>query len=292
MHDYVKLIRDIMYFGTEREDRTGVGSKFLWGSQIRFDMAGPFPLTSVRPVPVRWVFEELMMFLRGDTDTRVLEEKGITIWKGNTSRAFLDKKGLTHLPEGNMGKGYGYQWRKFNAGVGSGFNPGVDQLANVIDGLQKDPGSRKHLISAWNPQQLSEMALEPCHVIQHYYIAEGHLFSAFWMRSNDVIYGLPFNIACYGLLHMMMAKLLKVNPGYMLYQCSDAHIYKNQYGLAHKILDRWDVNHQELKAAKPEVEITKELNTLDDLLNLDGKDVLLHNYHPMPDFDDKPPMAV
>ena len=146
MHNYRELLNDIIENGTNRGDRTGVGSRYIWGTQLNFDLSNGFPATVCRPVPLRWAFEETMFFLRGETQTTILEDKGVSIWKGNTSREFLDGRGLHWLPTGDMGKGYGHQWRNFGGLHGierqydaSPENDGLDQIVKLIDGLKNDP---------------------------------------------------------------------------------------------------------------------------------------------------------
>lgn len=290
MQNYVDLLEKIVNRGEPREDRTGIGSRVIWGAQLEFYCQDwLFPAVTARPVPLRWVFEELMMFLRGETQTKCLEEKGITIWKGNTTREFLDSRGLTWLEEGDMGKGYGYQWRKFNCGVASIFNPGVDQLKELIEGMQKNPESRRHIITAWNPQQLKDMALPPCHILQHYNIVNGWLNGCFWMRSNDVLYGLPFNIAQYAFMLFFLAKLLGLKPGKLVYQCSDAHLYENQIDAAKQTIEQW--KNPDVEVSLPWITLP-EINSLDDLLNLEWSDIEMSEYVPLPDIKDKPAMAV
>ena len=298
MKQYIDLIDEVIVGGHDRVDRTGIGSRFIWGTQMHFDLSSGFPATTVRPVPLRWAFEETMFFLRGETDTKLLEEKGVTIWKGNTTREFLDSRGLNHLPIGNMGKGYGYQWRNFGGterGVDGYLNTvaygieGIDQINDLIDGMISDPDSRRHIVSAWNPMQLNDTALPPCHLLQHYNISNGKLNSLFWMRSNDVIYGLPFNIAQYAFINLFIAKLFNLQPGTLVYQCSDAHIYINQLNMAIDMLERFESNPPK---QLPTIEIDKPIESFDDILSLEWDDIEVIGYDPHPDFKDKPKMAV
>lgn len=281
---YLDILRKIVDTGVDRPDRTGVNSRSIWHASMDIDLQKGFPILTTRKVSMRIAFEETWFFLRGETNTKKLEEKKINIWKGNTSRDFLDARGLHHLPEGDYGKAYGFQWRNF------GGDPqfavvGVDQLHQLVDGLQKDPYSRRHIISAWNPQQLGEMALPPCHLYQQYQILDGKLNSAFVMRSNDFLYGNPYNIMSYALLNIALSKLLKLAPGKLGFTGMDVHLYQNQIDIAKQQITR-------SYTALPELVLHKDITTLDDLLNLEYADFELVGYDPLPDFKDKPPMAV
>ena len=273
--------------GVERPDRTDVGaSKFVPGYSMSWDLADGFPMITTRKVPFRIAFEETMFFLRGDTDTKKLEEKRINIWKGNTSRSFLDSKGLQHLPVGSLGAGYSHQWRNFNGKVGHP-DTGIDQVKNMIEEMQANPTSRRHVITAWNPSQLDETPLPPCHLMHMYSIDPVNklLHSSFVMRSNDVPFGLPFNIMSYAFLNVVFSKVVGLNPGQLTYFAQDAHIYKNQYDMVTEQLER---TPRDL----PSLYIDKELNTFDDMLNLEYSDIRIEGYYPHPDIESKPGMAV
>jgi len=287
MKQYLELLQDVLDNGVDKEDRTGVGSRAVFGRQLRFDLSKGFPILTTRRVSLRIAFEETMFFLRGDTDTKKLEEKGIYIWRNNTTREFLDKVGLNYLPEGNMGKGYGFQWRNFNGqsnapesrGIG-----GVDQISQLLEGLKKDPYGRRHIVTAWNPSQLEATALPSCHLMHMYSVAEGKLNNCFIMRSNDIPFGLPFNTMSYALLNHIFAKYLGFLPGETVYMGWDAHIYQNQISMAKEQLTR------EPKSL-PQLRINKDLTTLDDIMSLEFEDIELIGYDPHPDIKDKPPMA-
>lgn len=276
---YLNLIWDILENGTDKEDRTGVGSRSVFGRQLRFDLSEGFPLITTRKTSFKIAFEETMFFLRGDTNTKLLEEKGINIWKGNTTREFLDSRGLYNLPEGNMGKGYGYQWRNFgkdHINAGSVFleNRGVDQVMQVLHGLEKDPYSRRHIISAWNPQQLNQMALPPCHILHQYQVMDGKLNSCFFMRSNDVYLGLPYNIASYAFINILFSEILGLVPGDLVYMGGDVHLYQNQIENAKKQVQREPLN-------PPKIQFKKK-PTLDNFLTLQLDDVELIGYEHHP----------
>lgn len=300
---YINIMKRILTHGVDRPDRTGIGSRAIWGAMVDVDLADGFPIVTTRKTSFRIAFEETWFFLRGETDTKKLEDKNIFIWKGNTSREFLDGRGLSYLPEGHLGKGYGYQWRNFG---GDGYEPkyydyvldkqmydydvrdntGVDQVINVLNGLKSDPNGRRHIISGWNPQQLNEMALPPCHLYNQYQILNGKLNSSFVMRSHDWLYGGPFNFMGYALLNIAFAKYLKLEPGHLTYFGNDVHIYDNQIDIASQQIKR--------KPYKlPKIMLNKTLNTIDDIFNIEYQDFIFTTpYKAHPDFKNKPKMAI
>lgn len=288
MQNYIELLSDVMNNGVDKPDRTGVGSRAVFGRMLRWDLSKGFPLQTVRRVPLRIAFEETMFFLRGQTNTKLLEEKNINIWKGNTSREFLDKRGLQYLPEGDMGKGYGYQWRHW--GVADSIKT-VDQISDLLSGIKSDPYGRRHVVTGWNPGDLHRMALPPCHMLHMYgvegdfTVGEGRLNNSFVMRSNDVPFGLPFNIASYALINHIFAKHLNLTPGDLVYFGWDVHIYQNQFEMVDEMLER-------TPRALPTLNIKKDLPTLDDILSLQWEDIELIGYDPYPDVKNKPGMAV
>lgn len=280
---YLNIMRQILDEGIDVEnDRTGVGTRGIFGAQMVFDMDDGFPLLTTRRIAFRIAFEEMMWFLRGQTDSKILEQKKINIWRGNTTREFLDAKGLTHLPEGDAGKNYSWQLRNFN---GSHAGSGYDQLAAIVSGIKTDPSSRRHFVSYWNPQQvLTEAALPPCHVSWAVQIAGGRLNLSFQMRSNDFYLGNPTNIAGYGFLLHALANLTGHRPGRLVFQGSDVHLYKNQLDNA-----RIQITREPLPL--PQFRINKQLSTLDDLLALQYLDVEMVGYAHHPDLP-KVEMAV
>ncbi len=302
MQNYKNLLQDVMDNGIDKPDRTGIGSRAVFGRMLKWDLADGFPLTTIRKVPLRIAFEETMFFLRGETQTKLLEEKKINIWKGNTSREFLDKRGLVNLPTGDMGKGYGYQWRHWETPQVTTEDNGVlmerfvsvkktDQIADLLTGIKNDPFGRRHVVTGWNPGQLNEMALPPCHMMHMYSVegefnaTNGRLNNSFVMRSNDVPFGLPFNIAGYALLNHIFAKHLGIAPGELTYFGWDVHVYQNQFAMVEEMLER---GPREL----PTLKINKDLKTFDDILNLQWEDIELIGYDPHPDVQNKPEMAV
>ena len=223
---YLDLMQEIMDKGTYTPDRTGTGTFSIFGSKLEFELNGKLPLLTTKKMFTKGIIEELLFFLRGETNTKLLEEKGVNIWKGNTSREFLDSRGLHNEPEGSLGKGYGFQWRNFCGDVIGG-TPGVDQLKEVIDNIKSDPYSRRHIVTAWNPKQINEMALPPCHTFWQFYIRDGKLSCQFYMRSVDVFLGLPFNIVSYALLTYLIAEMTGLQAEKVIFVGGDTHLYSN-----------------------------------------------------------------
>lgn len=296
MQNFLDLYKDILENGIDKSDRTGIGSRAVFGRMLRWDLSEGFPIITTRRVPLRIAFEETMFFLRGETNTKLLEEKRINIWKKNTSREFLDGRGLQHLPEGDMGKGYGYQWRHWESARHNDEKSQwedlpmydiveVDQIKELLNGIKKDPFGRRHVVTGWNPGQLHEMALPPCHMLHMYSVTpDNRLHTSFVMRSNDVPYGLPFNIMGYALLNHIFAKHLGLTPGELVYMGWDVHIYQNQMDMVKEQLTREP-------RPLPKFNIKKDLSTFDDIMNLQWEDVELIGYDPHPDIADKPEMA-
>ena len=286
MKNYLDLLRTVLETGTERPDRTGIGSKFISGATLKWDLSDGFPMITTRNTSFRIAFEETMMFLRGETDTTKLEAKGINIWKGNTSREFLDNAGLHHLPTGSLGTGYSHTWRNFG---GDMLDPtsGIDQITGLLEGLQQDPTGRRHVVTAWNPMQLAGTPLPPCHLMHMYTVnpEKNTLNSCFIMRSNDLPFGLPFNTMGYAFLNMVFAKYLGYDPGELVYFGWDAHIYMNQMDMVKEQLEREPF-------PLPDLKINKELLTIDDIMNLQYDDIEIVDYESHPDIKSKPGMAI
>lgn len=287
MQNYIELLSDVMSNGVDRPDRTGIGTRSVNGRLLRWDLQQGFPIITSRRVSLKIAFEETMFFLRGNSNTKLLEEKNINIWRGNTSREFLDARGLTHLPEGDMGRGYGVQWRHWRTSE----NSEVDQIDNLLSGIKSDPYGRRHVVTGWNPGELDQMALPPCHMMQLYTVngeftvGDGKLNSCFIMRSNDVPFGLPYNIMSYALLNHVFAKHLGMVPGELVYMGWDVHIYHNQFDMVNEQLTR-------TPRALPRLHIDKDLGTIDDIMSLEWSDIRLEGYDPHPDIASKPKMAV
>jgi thymidylate synthase len=282
MQNFIDLLNDVVTNGVDKDDRTGVGSRSVFGRMLRWDLAQGFPIITTRKVALRIAFEETMFFLRGETNTKLLEEKKINIWKGNTSREFLDNRGLQHLPEGSIGTGYSHNWRNFGGTLGE--NDGVDQIKELLVGIKNDPLSRRHIVTGWNPLQMSGTPLPPCHIMNMYSVENGKLNSSFVMRSNDVPFGLPYNIMSYALLNHMFAKHLNLESGDLVYMGWDVHIYQNQMKMVNEQLTRTPL-------ALPKLNIKKDLPTLSDILSLQWEDIELIGHNSHPDIKDKPEMA-
>lgn len=229
-----ELIR-IMNEGFDSGDRTGTGTRKVWSANFELDLeqekatqACLLPALTTRKVFPRTAYYELLWMLSGNTDANWLKERGIGIWNGNTSREFLDSRGLTHLREGQIGKGYGHQFRNFS---------GVDQLSNVFDGLLADPDGRRHIISLWNPAELDEMALPPCHMMYQFGVTDDLLNLKFYQRSADMILGVPMNIMFSAMFLTIAAKALGYRVGKLSHSMGDAHIYHNHFQAAEYLID-------------------------------------------------------
>ena len=220
---YLALLQDILDHGVDRDDRTGTGSRSVFGRQMRFDLAAGFPLLTTKKLHLKSIIIELLWFLRGDTNVRWLQEHGVTIWD-----EWAD-------PEtGELGPVYGKQWRSWAAPDGRV----IDQITGVLNSLKTNPNSRRHIVSAWNPAEVDQMALPPCHCLFQFYVAQGRLSCQLYQRSADVFLGVPFNIASYALLTLMMAQALDLEPGDFVHTLGDAHLYHNHFDQAREQLSR------------------------------------------------------
>lgn len=228
---YLKLVQEIISSGTLKDDRTGTGTLSKFGCQMWFNLRRSFPLLTTKRVFWRGVVEELLWFISGSTNAKVLLEKDIHIWDGNASRDYLDSIGLSDREEGDLGPIYGFQWRHFGARytnmhadyTGQGF----DQLSDVIDKIKNRPDDRRIILSAWNPSDLKLMALPPCHMFAQFYVANGELSCQMYQRSADMGLGVPFNIASYALLTCMIAQVCGLTPGDFIHIIGDAHVYRS-----------------------------------------------------------------
>lgn len=240
---YLNCLSDILYNGKERIDRTGTGTISVFGRQMRFKLSnGIIPLLTTKQVPWKSCIHELLWFLRGDTDAKILQKQGVKIWDGNTSREFLDSRGLSHYDEGILGPGYGYQWRHFGAEYSQEYSDtskikdrsivgGFDQVQYLVDELKNNPFSRRIFLSAWNPAKSHEMALVPCHVSCQFYVEESNgkmkLSCHMYQRSADMFLGEPWNILSYSILTYILAKKCDMEPHEIVISLGDAHIYKD-----------------------------------------------------------------
>ncbi|MGF1465494.1 MAG: thymidylate synthase [Sandaracinaceae bacterium] len=211
MRAYLELLREVRDHGVRREDRTGTGTLSVFGRQLRFDLRDRFPLVTTKRIHFKSVLLELLWFLRGDGNARWLQERGVTIWDEWAG------------PDGDLGPVYGVQWRSWPTPDGGT----IDQLARVLDQIRAEPSSRRHVVSAWNVADLDRMALQPCHTLFQFYVAEGRLSCQLYQRSADLFLGVPFNIASYSLLTMMVAQCTGLAPGDFVHTFGDAHLYLN-----------------------------------------------------------------
>lgn len=231
MRQYLDLMQHIIDNGTEKTDRTGTGTKSVFGYQMRFDLEQGFPVVTTKKLHLRSIIHELLWFLKGDTNIEYLKENGVSIWD-----EWAD-------PEGNLGPVYGYQWRSWPASNGES----IDQISRVIDQIKNDPDSRRIIVSAWNVGQLHEMALPPCHAFFQFYVADGKLSCQLYQRSADVFLGVPFNITSYALLLKMMAQACNLQAGEFVHTLGDAHLYSNHMEQAELQLSRAPRNLPEMK---------------------------------------------
>jgi thymidylate synthase len=211
MKQYLDLLDHVMSTGTVKKDRTGTGTKSVFGYQMRFNLGEGFPLLTTKKLHLKSIIHELLWFISGDTNTRYLNENGVKIWN-----EWADN-------DGNLGPVYGYQWRSWPADGGRK----IDQLTGVIDSIRRSPDSRRHLVCSWNVGEIEKMALPPCHILFQFYVADGRLSCQLYQRSADIFLGVPFNIASYSLLTLMVAQVTGLKPGDFVHTLGDAHIYLN-----------------------------------------------------------------
>jgi len=222
MIQYLELMHHVLHNGVRKEDRTGTGTLSVFGYQMRFDLADSFPAVTTKKLHLRSIIHELLWFLRGDTNIKYLHDNGVTIWD-----EWADENG-------ELGPVYGYQWRSWPAPDGGS----IDQIAQVVEQIRRNPDSRRHIVSAWNPAQVGQMALPPCHTLFQFYVAEGRLSCQLYQRSADIFLGVPFNIASYALLTRMMAQVTGLQPGEFVHTFGDAHLYLNHLEQAELQLSR------------------------------------------------------
>ena len=213
MQQYLDLMRRVMQEGTLKEDRTGTGTKSVFGHQMRFDLSNGFPCITTKKLHLKSIIHELLWFLKGDTNIKYLKENGVRIWD-----EWADESG-------DLGHVYGYQWRSWPAPDGKH----IDQITQVVDTLKNNPDSRRIIVSAWNVGEIEQMALPPCHAFFQFYVADGKLSCQLYQRSADIFLGVPFNIASYALLTMMMAQVCDLEVGDFVHTFGDAHIYTNHF---------------------------------------------------------------
>jgi thymidylate synthase len=256
LRQYLDLLAKVRNQGIAKGDRTNTGTLSIFGHQMRFDLAEGFPLVTTKKLHVKSIIHELLWFLRGSTNVCYLKEHGVTIWD-----EWADA-------QGELGPVYGRQWRSWPAPDGRH----IDQIAQVVESLKRDPDSRRHIVSAWNVGELDQMALSPCHCLFQFYVGEGRLSCQLYQRSADVFLGVPFNIASYALLTLMMAHVTGFEPGEFVHSFGDAHLY-----LTH--LDQADEQLKRSPRALPRLEINPEIHSL---FNFAYEDFKLVGYDPHP----------
>jgi thymidylate synthase len=242
-YKYLDLLNDILNNGSERNDRTCTGTISVFARQLRFNISnGICPVLTTKKVPWKHCIEELLWFLRGDTDSKKLESKGVKIWKGNSSREFLDNRSLNHLQEGDIGAGYGFQWRHYGAeytGCNDDYNnKGIDQVNMLIQNIKTNPYDRRHILTAWNPSALDQMALPPCHCFAQFYVEGEFLSCHMYQRSVDAFLGFPWNILSYSLLTKIIALKCGLEAKELIISTGDTHIYKNHINQVKEQLSR------------------------------------------------------
>ena len=227
MRQYLDLLGHSLENGRERRDRTGTGTIGVFGWQMRFDLREGFPLLTTKKLHLRSILAELLWFLRGETHVRSLQEQGVRIWN---EWATADQTARFGRKEGDLGPIYGHQWRNFGAtpvGDGTWKDDGVDQIAQVVRAIRETPWSRRMIVTGWNPKEADQVALPPCHTMFQFYVQDGELSCQLYQRSGDVFLGVPFNIASYALLTMMIAQVTDTKPGTFVHTLGDAHLYLN-----------------------------------------------------------------
>ena len=222
MTPYLELLRHVLETGTDRPDRTGTGTRSVFGYQMRFDLSDGFPLLTTKRLHLKSIINELLWFLRGETNVRWLQERGVRIWD-----QWADANG-------DLGPVYGSQWRSWPDGQGGT----IDQIAKLVESIRHNPNSRRHIVTAWNPAEVDEMALPPCHCLFQFYVADGRLSCQLYQRSGDVFLGVPFNIASYALLTAMMAQVTGYRAGEFIHSFGDVHLYSNHFEQAREQLRR------------------------------------------------------
>jgi thymidylate synthase len=251
---YLNLMQHVLENGIRKEDRTGTGTLSVFGYQMRFDLGVGFPALTTKKVHLRSIIHELLWFLKGDTNIKYLHDNGVSIWD-----EWADENG-------DLGQVYGYQWRSWPAANGKH----IDQISQVVDQIRETPDSRRIIVSAWNVGEIGNMALPPCHAFFQFYVADGRLSCQLYQRSADIFLGVPFNIASYALLTMMMAQATGLQPGEFIHTLGDAHLYSNHLEQARTQLQR------ELRAL-PVMKINPDVN---DIFAFRFEDFELINYHP------------
>jgi thymidylate synthase len=256
MRQYLELMRHVLEHGNEKSDRTGTGTLSVFGYQMRFDLSEGFPLVTTKKCHLKSIIYELLWFLRGETNIKFLNEHGVTIWD-----EWADSNG-------NLGPVYGHQWRSWDGPDGKH----IDQIAEAIEQIRKNPDSRRIIVSSWNVGELSEMRLPPCHALFQFYVSSGNLSCQLYQRSADIFLGVPFNIASYALLTLMIAQVCGLKPGDFVHTFGDAHLYLNHIDQAREQLSREPRKLPRMKL-NPDVE---------NIFDFEYEDFILEGYDPYP----------
>ena len=256
MRQYLDLLRRVRETGAQKGDRTGTGTVSVFGHQMRFDLADGFPMLTTKKLHLKSIIHELLWFLQGDTNIKYLNDNGVSIWN-----EWADENG-------DLGPVYGHQWRSWPAKDGGT----IDQISNLVEQIRKNPNSRRLIVTAWNPADVDSMALPPCHCLFQFYVADGRLSCQLYQRSADIFLGVPFNIASYALLTMMVAQVTGLQPGEFVHTLGDAHLYMNH-------LDQTDEQLSREPRALPIMVLNPEV---DDLFAFTFDDFQLRDYDPLP----------
>jgi thymidylate synthase len=264
MQQYLDLLKHVMKNGHDKGDRTGTGTRSVFGHQMRFDLSETFPVLTTKKLHLRSIIHELLWFLQGDTNIKYLKDNGVRIWD-----EWADENG-------DLGPVYGAQWRSWPTPNGES----VDQITKLIDSIKNNPNSRRHIVSAWNPALVDEMALPPCHCLFQFYIADGKLSCQLYQRSADIFLGVPFNIASYALLTLMLAQVTGLKPGEFVHTLGDAHIYHNHF-------EQTELQLTRTPTQLPTMWINPDIT---DLFDFKFEDFKLENYDAEPNI--KAPIAV
>ncbi|MBV8047542.1 MAG: thymidylate synthase [Paludibacterium sp.] len=264
MKQYLDLMQHVLAHGQDKSDRTGTGTRSVFGYQMRFDLSEGFPLVTTKKLHLKSIVHELLWFLSGDTNIRYLKENGVSIW---------DEWADEH---GDLGPVYGYQWRSWPTPDGGK----IDQIAQVVEMIRRNPDSRRLIVSAWNPALVEQMALPPCHSLFQFYVAGGKLSCQLYQRSADIFLGVPFNIASYALLTQMVAHVCGLQPGDFVHTLGDAHLYSNHFEQA----------REQLARAPRQLPVMRINPAVTDLFAFRFEDFVLEGYDPHPHI--KAPVAV
>jgi thymidylate synthase len=256
MRQYLDLMERILREGVEKHDRTGTGTLSVFGHQMRFDLADGFPLVTTKKLHLKSIVHELLWFLKGETNTKYLNDNGVRIWD-----EWADERG-------DLGPVYGSQWRSWPTADGGT----IDQISHVVEMIKQNPDSRRLIVTAWNPAEVDKMALPPCHCLFQFYVAQGRLSCQLYQRSADTVLGVPFNIASYALLTMMVAQVTGLKPGDFVHTLGDAHLYKNHL----------EQTHLQLSRAPKALPVMKLNPDVKDLFAFRYEDFTLEGYEPHP----------